>query len=77
MKRSEPQWKREAARAHCKYLRDRLWNTLSGKWAHTFIIGDCNVQGAQVTNAGVNIQYETFTISDLDVAAKYKSGWSY
>lgn len=28
MKRSEPQWKRQAAREHCKARRDAIWNAL-------------------------------------------------
>jgi len=31
MKRSEPKWKREAARQHCKDRRDKIWDALAGK----------------------------------------------
>ena len=29
MKRNEPQWKREAARKHCKERRERVWDRLT------------------------------------------------
>ena len=31
MKRSEPKWKRENARNHCKKRRDKIWDALAGK----------------------------------------------
>ncbi len=75
MKRSEPMWKRKAARLHCKQIRDQFWGKLSSKWARTFVIGDV-YPGAVTIHAGVNIVYDSFYISDLDIAAGFQSLWT-